>query len=129
MASNNIKTVYSFIVSTIMLDSSTPIGDAMLKQIPPFVFQSLRGSDATFSKLFDQVQNENSPHIMGSGMASSRDQYGAAFLAWLKSRGVTITDIAPLVKKQIFLLAGDAMNPETQKSFNWCMFLYFDLDK
>ena len=124
---SNVKTVYSFIASTIMLDSSSQIGRALLQQIPPYVHQSLQGADSTFKKLYDKVQKENSPHMLGTGMASSSNGYAGAFLAWLKSKGVNIVDIAPLLKKQIFLLAGDAMNPQNQQSFNWCMFIYFDI--
>jgi hypothetical protein len=122
-----VKRVYSFIVSTIMVDSSSQMGMAMLKQIPPYVYQSLNGTDPTFKKLYDIVQKEDSPHMLGTGMAHSPDDYAAAFLAWLKTKGVNIINTAPLMKKQIFLFAGDAMNPQTNKSFNWCMFIYFDI--
>jgi hypothetical protein len=119
--------VYSFIASTIMLDSSSALGKSMLQQVPPYVYQNLKGSDSTFRELYDKVEKKNSPHIMGTGMARSIDDYPNAFLAWLKSKGVIINNIAPLMKKKIFVFSGDAKNPQNNKSYNWCMFIYFDI--
>ena len=122
-----VKKVYSFIASTIPLDPSTQVGEALLRQIPPFVTQSLSGQEPAFKSLSQQAQSGNVPSEMGTGMCHSKEDYPEAFLAWLKTKGVTVNNIAHLLRTQIFLMAGDAMHPVTRQSFNWCMFLYFDL--
>ncbi len=121
-----IKTVYSFVAATIMLDLNTPMGKAMVEQIFPFACQNLRQDKPEFDRLYSQVEREDPPHVQGTGMAASEDLTGA-FLAWLNSRGIDINDDDK--KKKISVFGGDAQNPQDGSSFKWCVYLYFDIEK
>lgn len=121
-----IKTVYSFVAATIMLDLNTPMGKAMVEQIFPFACQNLRQEKPEFDRLYSQVERENTPHVQGSGMAASSEGFVGAFSAWLKSRGINITDADR--KKKISVFGGDAQNPQDGSSFKWSVLIYFDME-
>jgi hypothetical protein len=121
-----IKGVYSFVAATIMLDLSTPMGNAMVQQIFPYACQNLRQGNPEFNRLYSQVEKENTPHVQGTGMAASVEGFTAAFLSWLKSRGLNIKDVDK--KKKICVFGGDAQNPQTGLSFKWAVLIYFDLE-
>lgn len=118
-----IKTVYSFVAATIMLDVSTPMGKAMVDQIHPFACQSLRQENPEFNRLYSQVERENTPHVLGTGMATSPEGFSGAFLDWLKSEGTIIKDADR--KDKIYVFGGDAQNPQNGRSFAWCVLFYF----
>ncbi|KPK04551.1 MAG: hypothetical protein AMJ56_17245 [Anaerolineae bacterium SG8_19] len=122
-----IKTVYSFVAATIMLDLNTPMGKAMVQQIFPYACQNLRQGNAEFNRLYNQVESENTPHVQGAGMAKSSKHFAEAFSVWLKSRGINITDSDK--KKKISVFGGDAQNPQNGLSFQWGVLLYFDIEE
>jgi hypothetical protein len=122
-----IKTVYSFVAATIMLDLNTPMGKAMVQQIFPYACQNLRQGNPEFNRLYTQVERENTPHVQGTGMAASSEHFAEAFSAWLKSRGINITDADK--KKKISVFGGDAQNPQNGLSFAWSVLIYFDIEE
>lgn len=126
-ANPKIKTVYSFVAATIMLDLNTSMGNSMVQQIHPYACQNLRNGNPEFSRLYDQVERENTPHVLGTGMAASPEGFVEAFFAWLKSKSIKITD--PNRKKKISVFSGDAKNPQTGLSFKWCVTIYFDMEQ
>jgi hypothetical protein len=121
-----IKGVYSFVAATIMLDLSTPMGNAMVQQILPYACQNLRQGNPEFNQLYSQVERENTPHVQGTGMSTSVEGFIGAFTSWLKSRGISIKDIDR--KKKISVFSGDAQNPQNGLSFKWAVLIYFDLE-
>ena len=121
----SIKTVYSFIASTILLDLNSPMGKAMVQQIHPYACQNLQKNNREFKKLYRQVEKENTPHVLGTGMAASVDGFAEAFSTWLKSQGVNITDADR--KGKTFVFGGDAQHPQTGLTFKWSVLIYFDL--
>lgn len=123
-----IKKVYSFIGATILLDLATPMGKAIIQQIHPYACQQLSQGNSEFRQLYRQVEEENSPHELGTGTAESSEGISAAFLAWLKTRGINITDISQSGGK-ISVFGGNAQNPQNGKSFEWSAFFYFDIEK
>ena len=122
-----VKTVYSFVVATVLLEPSSPMDNTMIRQIHPYACKSLCKTDPMFKNLYDQVQREGAPHLLGTGMAANSGGFSAAFLQWLKCQGVAITDVPSLIEKQIFLFAGTAQNPRDGNSFRWCVLFYFDI--
>ena len=121
-----IKTVYSFVAATIMLDLKTTMGKAMVQQIFPFACQNLRKGNPEFSRLYSQVERENTPHVQGTGMSASVEGQGEAFLHWIKSKGVDIHDAEK--KRKICIFGGNAQNPQNGLSFAWGVLIYFDLE-
>ena len=83
-----IKTVYSFVAATIKLDLNTPMGKAMVQQIRPYACQQLRQGNPEFNRFYNQVEKENTPHVIGTGMAASSEHFAEAFSAWLKTKGI-----------------------------------------
>lgn len=122
-----IKTVYSFVAATIMLDLNTPMGKAMVEQIHPYACQNLRQGNPEFNRLYSQVERENTPHVLGTGMATSSEGFHDAFSDWLKSTGVNITDADRKGWTAVF--GGDAQNPQTGLSFKWGVLIYFDIEE
>ena len=120
-----IKTVYSFVAATIMLDLNTPMGKAMVQQMHPYACQNLRQGNPEFNQLYSQVERENTPHVLGTGMAASPDGFAEAFTVWLASKGVSIT--AADRQKRISVFGGNAQNPQTGLSFKWGVLIYFDM--
>ena len=125
-SSDRIKTVYSFVGATIMLDLNTPMGKAMVQQIFPYACQQLRQGNPEFNRLYSQVERENTPHIQGTGMAASSKHFAETFIAWLQSRGINISEADK--KKKISVFGGDAQNPQNGLSFTWAVLFYFDLE-
>jgi hypothetical protein len=123
----SINTVYSFIAATILIDAASPFGEALISQLYPFVTQNLNQTQPSFKRLYDQVERENTPHVMGTGMAASTAGFAGAFVSWLKSKGVNIENFEPLIGKEIFVFGGDAQNPQDGSSFAWSVSFYFDL--
>ena len=121
-----IKTIYSFVAATIMLDLNTPTGKAMVQQMHPYACQNLRQGNPEFNRLYTQVERENTPRVLGTGMAASPNGFAEAFSAWLKSKGVNISDADR--KKNISVFGGDAKNPQTGLSFKWSVLIYFDME-
>jgi len=124
--STKIKSLYSFIAATTVLDVKTPFGRALVDQVHPYACQNLRKGDAEFDRLYKQVEQENPVHVLGTGMATSSEGFGLAFEQWLKSHGIELADAGR--KKKIAIFAGNAQDPRNGKSFGWCVFIYFDLE-
>lgn len=122
-----IKTVYSFVAATIMFDLNTPMGNAIVEQIHPYACQELRQGSPEFNRLYSQVERENTPHVLGTGMATSSEGFADAFLHWLKSRSINIK--ATDRERKICIFSGDAQNPQTGLSFKWGVLIYFDIEK
>jgi hypothetical protein len=122
-----IKKVYSFVSSTVLLDLSTPMGKAMVDQIHPYACQQLSAGDTEFRRLYAQVENENAPHELGTGVTKSSADFGPASLAWLKARGVHPSGGSD-VGKQLFVFAGNAQHPQSGMSFAWAVSYYFDIE-
>ncbi|MEW6241220.1 MAG: hypothetical protein AB1564_10480 [Chloroflexota bacterium] len=127
MPTTPIKTVYSFVAATTFLDLGTPFGKAVIQQIHPYAVQNMAQTNPAFKVLYEQVQAENSPHVLGSGAAPSPEGYVEAFLAWLGQKGVKIENVAAYVNSRIFVFGGDAQDPNTGKSFNWSVLIYFEM--
>ncbi|MBN1267703.1 MAG: hypothetical protein JXA25_19585 [Anaerolineales bacterium] len=125
----SIKTLYSFTAATIFIDPASDYGKAMISQLYPFVTQNLKQTEPAFKSLYELVEKENTPHILGTGMAASPSDFAGAFTAWLKTRGIIIKDFAPLIKKEVFIFSGNAQNPEDGSSFAWGVLFYFDTGK
>jgi hypothetical protein len=123
-----IHQVYSFIAANILLTASKPEDQQLIQRILAYASKNLSENKPNFKKLYEAVENENSPHLLGTGMAASPKVFSEAFTGWIKSRGISINDYASLVDKQIFILAGDATNPQNGQSFPWGVFIYFDLE-
>lgn len=121
-----LKTVYSFIAATEMLDLETPRGKSMVEQIFPYACDQLRQENTEFEQLYLQVERENTPHVQGTGMASSSDGFLEAFSAWLGSAGI---ELAADREKKVSVFSGDAQMPEDGTSFSWCVLFYFDLEE
>jgi hypothetical protein len=122
-----IKTVYSFVAATIPVDAAAPTGRALIEQLLPFVCQNLCQADPAFKQLYDQVETEDSPHVLGTGMAASPKGFAEAFVAWLSTRGIEIDDFGPLIGEKVFFFSGDARDPQDGSSFTWCVLFYFDI--
>jgi hypothetical protein len=122
-----IRTVYSFVAATIMLDLNTPMGKAMVQQIYPYACQNLRQGNPEFNRLYSQVERENTPHVLGTGMATSSEYFTAAFLDWLESSGINIKYTNR--KRKICVFCGDAQDPQNGLSFKWGVLIYFDIEK
>ena len=124
-----IKTVYSFVgTTTIMLDLNTTTGKTMVQQIFPFACQKLRQGSPEFNRLYSQVERENTPHVQGTGMATSPKYFVDAFSYWLKSKGgIDIKDAGR--KRKICVFCGNAQNPQNGCSFEWGVLIYFDIEK
>ena len=122
-----IKSVYSFVAATIMLDLNTPMGKAMVNQIHPYACQNLRQGNPEFNRLYSQVEKENTPHMLGTGMATSIEGFTDAFLDWLKSKGINIKDANR--KRKICVFGGNAQNPQNGLSFKWSVLIYFDIEE
>ncbi len=120
----SISKVYTFVAATILLDLDTPMGKAFVQQLVPFACQNLEGNQE-FSQLYAQVEKENTPVELGTGIYESNST--DAFGKWLESKGKDI-NIKPGDGK-ISFFAGDAQNPQDGRSFKWCVFFYFDFTK
>jgi len=127
-STRTIKTVYSFIAATILIDAASPFGKALIGQLIPFVTQNLNQSHPPFKQLYDQVERENTSHVLGTGMAASPEGFAGAFVSWLKSKGVNIEDFNPLIGTEVFVFGGDAQNPQDGSSFAWSVSFYFDIE-
>ena len=122
-----IKTVYSFFVATIMVDPNTPMGNAIVEQAHPYACQQLRQGDPEFNRLYSQVERENTPHVLGTAMATSPEAAADSFNHWLKSKGIDIK--ATDRKGKFAIFSGDAQNPQTGLSFTFHVLMYFDFEK
>lgn len=89
-----VRQVYSLIVATAFLDMASDVGRNVVEQIHSFASQRLSESNAAFRDLVSQVDGESSPSVVGTGMAAP-EEFAAAFLGWLKARGVPLDDIGP----------------------------------
>ncbi|MEE8590809.1 MAG: hypothetical protein V3T35_05755 [Spirochaetia bacterium] len=127
-STRTIKTVYSFIAATILIDAASPFGKALIGQLIPFATQNLSQSHPPFKQLYDQVERENTPHVLGTGMAASPEGFAGAFVSWLESMGVNIEDFNPLIGTEVFVFGGDAQNPQDGSSFAWSVSFYFDIE-
>ena len=76
-----------------------------------------------FKNILVQVGNRTIPNHMSVGTAPL-DQFANSFLGWLKTKGITISDINAQMNKSIFLLTGDADDPATRTSFKWAVFFF-----
>ena len=76
-----------------------------------------------FKDILVRVGNRTIPNHMSVGTAPS-DQFADSFLGWLKTKGITISDINAQMDKSIFLLTGDADDPSTRTSFKWAVFFF-----
>ncbi len=124
MKATKVKSVYSFVVATTtLLDLKTEIGKALYSQCHAFACQQLSGGDPEFKRLYEQVESEGTPHVMGSAVAGSAEAFAAAFTTWIEQQGLSLKDD----KKKIALHSGDAQNPMDGTAFKWCVFIYFDL--
>jgi len=124
---SKIKTVYSFIASTIKLDLDTPAGEAIVQEIHPYACEKLRQENPEFDRLYSQVERENTPHMLGTGMATSPEGFAEAFSDWLKSKGVDIADADK--EKKLSVFSGEAQDPESGLSFKWSVLFYFDIEE
>jgi len=122
-----IKTVYSFVGATIMLDLNTPMGKTIVQQIHPAVCQYLRQGNPEFNQLYSQVERENTAHVLGTGMSESTKGITDAYLDWLKSRGIDSKDKSKEGKH--FVFSGDGKDPQNGLSFAFTVYIYFDFEE
>ncbi len=111
------------VATTPLLDLNSEIGKALYGRCHAFACQQLSAGDPEFKRLYDQVEREDSPHVMGSAVAGSAEAFAAAFPAWIEKQGLSLKDD----KKKTALHSGDAQNPMDGTAFRWCVFIYSDL--
>jgi hypothetical protein len=123
--STPIKKIYSFVGTSIPLDTTTPMGNAFIKQILPFAYQNLLKGNTEFNQLFNQAVKENCPQVIGAGSAVNNEGLTIAFNSWLKeARGANLND--PTVGGLTSLFAGNANHPTSGSPFRWVVYVFIE---
>jgi hypothetical protein len=122
-----VKTVYSFVATTAtLLDLKDNVGRAVANQIQQLACKEIGNKYPEFRVLYAQVEKENVPHMLGTGMAASPQHFTDAYASWIKSKLPHFVPTALLAGKNFFAWDGSALNPENRKEFKWAVDIYFD---
>jgi hypothetical protein len=115
--SPDVKEVYTWLVTT------KRIREQVYTDILISAQRMMAQKNDKFRKVLEQIGNRTIPNHVSIGTASS-ENFASSFIGWLKTKGITISDLNSHLEKSIFFLSGDADDPSTRISFKWAVFVY-----
>lgn len=117
LKSSDVKEVYTWLVTT------KRIREKVYTDILINANRMLAQKNDKLRKIVEQIGNRTVPNHVSIGTASS-ENFADSFVGWLKTKGITISDINSQLEKSIFFLTGDADDPSTRISFKWAVFFF-----